>query len=68
MKFHQIRNATAIIHYAGKKILIDPMLSAKGSFPGFPLTMNRHLRNPLVDLPLPVSEVIDRCYYCYSYA
>lgn len=25
MKFHQIRNATAIIHYAGKKILIDPM-------------------------------------------
>ena len=59
MKFHQIRNATAIIHYAGKKILIDPMLSAKGSFPGFPLTMNRHLRNPLVDLPLPVSEVID---------
>ena len=31
MKFHQIRNATAIIHYAGKKILIDPMLSAKGS-------------------------------------
>ena len=42
MKFHQIRNATAIIHYAGKKILIDPMLSAKGSFPGFPLTMNRH--------------------------
>ena len=23
MKFHQIRNATAIIHYAGKKILID---------------------------------------------
>lgn len=28
MKFHQIRNATAIIHYAGK-ILIDPMLSAK---------------------------------------
>lgn len=59
MKFHQIRNATAIIHYAGKKILIDPMLSAKGSFPGFPLTMNRNLRNPLVDLPLPVSEVID---------
>lgn len=59
MKFHQIRSATAIIHYAGKKILIDPMLSAKGSFPGFPLTINRHLRNPLVELPVPVSEVID---------
>lgn len=59
MQFHQIRNATAIIHYAGKKILIDPMLSAKGAFPGFPGTMNDHLRNPRVDLPMPVNEVID---------
>lgn len=59
MKFHQIRNATAIIHYAGKKILLDPMLSAKGAFPGFPLTVNRHLRNPLVELPISVSDVLN---------
>ncbi|EMY1073323.1 MBL fold metallo-hydrolase [Salmonella enterica] len=59
MKYHQIRNATAIIHYAGKKILIDPMLSVKGSFPGFPMTLNNHLRNPLVDLPMSVSDIIN---------
>ncbi|BDH44183.1 hypothetical protein TUM12370_02270 [Salmonella enterica subsp. enterica serovar Choleraesuis] len=59
MMFHQIRSATAIIHYAGKKLLLDPMLSAKGAFPGFPFTMNSHRRNPLVDLPIPVSEIID---------
>ena len=35
------------------------MLSAKGSFPGFPLTMKPPFTEPLVDLPLPVSEVID---------
>jgi L-ascorbate metabolism protein UlaG (beta-lactamase superfamily) len=55
----QIRNATLKINYAGKKILIDPMLAPKGTYPGFPGTPNSHLRNPLVDLPFDVEEVID---------
>ena len=33
MKITQIRNATLIIEYAGKRFLIDPMLGPKGSFP-----------------------------------
>lgn len=57
MKFQQIRNATAIIEYAGRRFLVDPMLSGKGSFPGFPGTANCELSNPLVDLPVPIHEL-----------
>ncbi|REA60128.1 MBL fold metallo-hydrolase [Dyadobacter luteus] len=49
-----IRNATLVIEYAGKKILIDPMLSAKGAFQSFAGIQ----KNPTVDLKMPVSEVI----------
>lgn len=58
MKFHQIRNATAIIEYAGKRFLVDPMLSVKGSFPGFPGTVNSVQTNPLVELPVPITELL----------
>lgn len=59
MKFHQIRSATAIIEYAGTRFLIDPMLAPKGSFPGFPGTVNSHLTNPLVELPLPLEKILN---------
>lgn len=59
MKFTQIRNATAIVDFAGKTFLVDPMLSPKGAFPGFPGTMNSHIANPTVELPLPLSAIID---------
>lgn len=59
MKFQQIRNATSIIEYAGKRFLIDPMLADKGSFPGFPGTMNSHQSNPLVELPIPIDEILN---------
>ena len=53
MKITQVRNATLLLDYAGTRFLIDPMLSAKGAFPGFEGTANSQLRNPLVELPLP---------------
>lgn len=55
----QVRNATLIINYAGKKILVDPMLAKKGTYPGFPGSANSHLRNPLVELPIEVNKIID---------
>jgi len=58
MKLQQIRNATLIIEYAGTRFLVDPMLSPKGSFPAFPGTVNAHLSNPLVDLPIPMDEIL----------
>ncbi|MCP3145011.1 MBL fold metallo-hydrolase [Pyxidicoccus xibeiensis] len=56
--FQQIRNATIKVGYAGTTFLVDPMLAKKGTYPGFEGTYNSHLRNPLVELPMPVSEVV----------
>lgn len=58
MQFTQIRNATLIIDFAGKKFLIDPMLSEKGAFPGFPGTANSERANPTVALPLPLHTIL----------
>lgn len=55
----QIRNATVKIDFSGTTFLVDPMLSAQGEFPGFPGTYRSELRNPLVDLPFSVKEVLD---------
>ncbi len=38
MNITQIRNATLLITYAGKRLLIDPMLAPKDAYPGFPGT------------------------------
>lgn len=58
MTLQQIRNATIKLEYAGTTFLVDPMLARKGAYPGFEGTVNSHLRNPLVELPMPVSEVL----------
>ena len=54
----QIRNATLKISYAGTIFLIDPMLAPKGAYPGFEETYRSELRNPLIDLPCTISEII----------
>lgn len=59
MKIKQIRNATVIITYAGKKFLIDPMLGDKGIYPPFPGTHNQHLNNPTVDLPISIEDILN---------
>ncbi len=58
VKFQQIRNATIKLDYAGTTFLIDPMLAKKGTYPGFEGTYNSQLRNPLVELPMPLAEVM----------
>lgn len=58
VKFQQIRNATVKLDYAGTTFLVDPMLAKKGAYPGFAGTYNSHLRNPLVELPLPLADVL----------
>ena len=59
MKITQIRNATQVIEYGGVRFLIDPMLSERGSFPGFPGTINDDLANPVIGMPLPLDQIID---------
>lgn len=59
MKIQQIRNATLIVEYAGRKILIDPMLSDKGTLPSFIPAKNwTFKKNPLNDLPYAKEEII----------
>lgn len=59
MKITQIRNATIIIEYSGKRFLIDPVLAPKGAYPGFPGTPHSELRNPLVDLPIGIDDILN---------
>lgn len=58
VQIQQIRNATLKLQYAGRTFLVDPMLGARGAYPGFKGTYNQHLRNPLVELPIPAAEVM----------
>lgn len=58
VQVQQIRNATAKISYAGKTFLLDPLLAKKGTYPGFEGTFNSKLRNPLIELPMPVKDVL----------
>ena len=58
MKLTQIRNATMLLDYAGKKFLIDPMLAEKEAWPGFAGNARPHLRNPLVELPVPAASLL----------
>ncbi|WP_164668853.1 MBL fold metallo-hydrolase [Virgibacillus doumboii] len=59
MNLQQIRNATIVVEYAGKKFLIDPMLAEKGTYPPFPDSPRQDQNNPLVSLPVSIDEVID---------
>ncbi|MDI1338702.1 MBL fold metallo-hydrolase [Polaromonas sp.] len=58
MKITQIRSATLIVEYAGKRFLVDPMLAPKDTYPGFPGTPNNHLRNPTVELVTPMADIL----------
>lgn len=50
-----IRNATLVVNYAGQRILVDPMFAEKGTLESIiGIEMN-----PLVDLPVPVDEIIE---------
>ena len=59
MNITQIRNATQLITYAGKRFLIDPMLAPKGTYPGFPGTARADIRHPMVELPVDVQTLLD---------
>ena len=59
VQLQEIRNATVKITYADTTFLIDPMLSKKGTYPGFENTYRSELRNPLVDLPMSTDDVLN---------
>lgn len=58
MQIHQIRNATVKITYAGNTFLVDPWLLPKDAMPGFEGAFHSEVRQPRVELPLPVAEIV----------
>ncbi|UOE57279.1 MBL fold metallo-hydrolase [Bacillus sp. CMF12] len=58
MNIQQIRNATLVVQYAGKKFLIDPFLAEKGTYPPFPNSLRQDQNNPLTELPVSIDEII----------
>jgi L-ascorbate metabolism protein UlaG (beta-lactamase superfamily) len=60
MKIQLIRNATIVVEYAGKKMLVDPMFSKKGELARGPMPSKdwNWKRNPLHELTISIEEII----------
>ncbi|MFT8320233.1 MAG: MBL fold metallo-hydrolase [Bacillus sp. (in: firmicutes)] len=59
MNIQQIRHATILLNYGGKRFLIDPFLAKKGTYPPFRNTQNQNKFNPTVDLSISIEELIN---------
>lgn len=57
MRLRLLRHATLIVEFAGRKLLIDPMLSAPGAMPAIDNSPNPR-PNPLVPLPTTTQEIV----------
>ena len=57
MNLQFVRHATLLIDYAGSRLLLDPMLGDPGTAPAIENSPNSR-PNPLVPLPMPVSEIL----------
>jgi L-ascorbate metabolism protein UlaG (beta-lactamase superfamily) len=58
MRLRLIRHATLVVEYNGHRLLVDPMLDAAEARPAIQNSPNAR-KNPLVDLPMSVEEVLD---------
>jgi len=58
MNIKLIRHATVLLKIKNKTLLIDPVLSAKGTIEAVKDVPNKS-NNPLVDLPIPISAIIN---------
>jgi L-ascorbate metabolism protein UlaG (beta-lactamase superfamily) len=59
MRYTLLRNATALLDYGGRSVLIDPMLDPAGARPAIPNTPNAR-PNPLVELPGGWQQAVNR--------
>jgi L-ascorbate metabolism protein UlaG (beta-lactamase superfamily) len=57
MRLRLIRHATLVVEYAGRRLLVDPMLDDAGARPPVVNTPNQR-DNPLVALPMPAADVV----------
>ncbi len=59
MQFQQIRSATAIVTFAGKRFLIDPMLAPANTYPIVPDAPVCGRGNPTIDLPCSIESLFN---------
>lgn len=64
MKITQLRNATIIVEFGSYRILVDPMLAARGALPPLRLFDGQRQRNPLVDLPSVADVALESVTHC----
>ena len=63
MRVQLVRHATLLLDTSVGRILVDPILRAKGTTP--PIEPTPHQQpNPLVDLPMTIEEVLDGVDLC----
>ncbi|WP_019038594.1 MBL fold metallo-hydrolase [Psychroflexus tropicus] len=60
MRYHHIRNATAVIEIGSEAILIDPMLGEPGTIEAFTKDRFPAIRNPLVELPAKAYDLLKK--------
>jgi len=60
MKYHHLRNATAILETDSQFILIDPMLGKPGTIEAFTKERFPAVRNPLVELPENAEDLLKK--------
>ncbi|SDT91134.1 MBL fold metallo-hydrolase [Halopseudomonas salegens] len=58
MKITQLRNATILVAVGDYRILVDPMLAAKGSIPPLKYATRTRRRNPLVSMPVNSESIL----------
>lgn len=57
MRLRLLRHATLVVEFAGRKLLVDPMLGAPGTMPAIENSPNPR-PNPLVPLPAALAETV----------
>ena len=59
MRMHHLRSATFVLEAAGRRVLVDPMLGAKGTvLPPLAFIRHKPRRNPTIDLPAKAEQVL----------
>ncbi len=64
MKIHHLRNATLIIEFENKVILVDPMLGKKATMPTFTYVRFKARKNPIVPLPESCLTILNKVTHC----
>lgn len=63
MNIQQLRNATLLVEHGRHRLLVDPMLAARGTLPPLRIFGARQ-RNPIVELPASAATALESVTHC----